>query len=204
MSIQQVVDDNVNIIGIQPTDPEFISQFKKALCVRWKVFVLEQRVNPDNEVDHIDFNMSDEDFQQYIRSKIKQDGDAYQIDSDSQILPLIQSKQSSYQTAHLIAYSDQNQVDPVGTLRIFMKDNHVLIGRMAVMKEARGRRIGRELMDKAVQLIRRQFSHQASKIMLHAQSDKQQFYERCGFTRDQSVSPFEEEGIMHVLMFMDI
>ncbi|KAI3633118.1 hypothetical protein MIR68_009193 [Amoeboaphelidium protococcarum] len=204
MSIQQVVDEHVNIIGIQPNDPEFISQFKKALCVRWNVFVVEQRVNPENEVDHIDFNMGDKDFHQYIKPKIKQYGNGYQIDNDYKIKSLIQSKQSSYQTVHLIAYYDQDQVDPMGTLRIFLKDNHVLIGRMAVIKEARGRCIGRKLMDKAVQLIRRQFSHQASKIMLHAQSDKQLFYERCGFTRDQSVEPFKEEGIMHVLMYVVI
>ena len=69
------------------------------------------------------------------------------------------------------------------------------IGRMAVLKEARGKRIGARLLEAAVAEGREQGFE---RLYLHAQSYAEDFYHKGGFVRFGDL--FEEAGIEHVAM----
>lgn len=80
---------------------------------------------------------------------------------------------------------------PVGTIRCLKKGDNVLkIGRVAVLKEARGGGIGKEMMD----LVEKMFP----KIMtfaLDAQEHAIPFYEKCGYIASGEI--FLDAGIRH-------
>ena len=77
---------------------------------------------------------------------------------------------------HLLA-SDDGQ--PLGTARLLLSEGVGKIGRVAVLKEARGRGLGRELVLFAVEELRRRGARQAT---LGAQTHALGFYEALGFT----------------------
>lgn len=81
---------------------------------------------------------------------------------------------------------------PVGCARLF-PDAH--IGRLAVLRSARKRGVGRQLLDAAVQLGRRLGM---GDLYLHAQVRARGFYEAAGFIAEGD--EFPEAGIPHVLM----
>ena len=80
----------------------------------------------------------------------------------------------------------------VGTGRL-LRDGH--IGRMAVLKEWRGRGVGSALLDHLLRLAR-VTGHEA--VRLHAQTHAVGFYERHGFVPEGG--EFMEAGIPHVVM----
>ena len=71
------------------------------------------------------------------------------------------------------------------------------VGRMAVLKEQRGKGLGRQLLDYIVEHARQ---HGMSRLHLHAQSHAANFYLDAGFFHYGE--PFEEAGIPHVAMEM--
>ena len=77
---------------------------------------------------------------------------------------------------------------PVGTARLMPSGQ---IGRMAVLREWRGRGIGARLLKLAVDAARA--ANQS--VFLHAQSHAVGFYERSGF--EATGQPFMEAGIEH-------
>ena len=81
---------------------------------------------------------------------------------------------------------------PVGAGRI-KPDGQ--IGRMAVLKDWRGRGIGSAMLAALLEHARRQ---RHTRVFLHAQSSALSFYERAGFTVDGPV--FEAAGILHRCM----
>jgi hypothetical protein len=82
--------------------------------------------------------------------------------------------------------------EAIGTGRL-LPDGH--IGRMAVLKERRGRGIGDALLEA---LIRRAGDHGLPEVVLNAQTHAAPFYARHGF---RAHGPeFEEAGIPHVEM----
>jgi predicted GNAT family N-acyltransferase len=96
--------------------------------------------------------------------------------------------------SHLLAYLDKM---PIGTLRIRQLDPEtVKIERLAVLKSARGLGIGRQLMEKAIDLVAANPNRQ--KILIHAQVYIQELYEKLGF--EVSGDRFDEAGIPHVKM----
>jgi predicted GNAT family N-acyltransferase len=85
----------------------------------------------------------------------------------------------------------------VGTARcIPYKDGTCKIGRVAVLKQHRGRGIGALLMQAILQ-----FAQEAgyTAAILHAQCDKEAFYNRVGFTTTDA-TVFYEDNIPHVRM----
>lgn len=74
-------------------------------------------------------------------------------------------------------------------------DGHAVIGRMAVIRSARGSRAGRLVFDALVAEAARLG---VQVIELHAQSSARGFYEKAGFS--VTGQPFDEVGIEHVLM----
>ena len=97
---------------------------------------------------------------------------------------------------HLLASNDGQ---PVGTARLLLSDGVGKIGRVAVLKEARGRGLGRDLVLFAVEELRRQGARQAT---LGAQTHALGFYEALGFT---AVGPeFLDAGMPHREMVCDL
>ncbi len=84
---------------------------------------------------------------------------------------------------------------PVGCGRMAAHDDHVKIGRMAVLRERRGEGIGRRILDYLMELAR---ERQFRKAVLHAQLHAEGFYLKCGYLPQGAI--FEEAGIPHRLM----
>ncbi len=86
--------------------------------------------------------------------------------------------------------------DVVGTLRLIETPEHMKIGRVAVAKPARGRGLGRQLMQHAMDAAR---AAGHTRFALSAQHDKTGFYENLGF-RPVSAPAHDGSGILHVEM----
>lgn len=93
---------------------------------------------------------------------------------------------------HLLARIEQR---PVGTLRVRFQDGTAKIERVAVVAEARGLKVGRQLVLAALDLAERAG---AGEGLLHAQVQAQGFYAALGFTAFGGT--FIEDGILHVRM----
>jgi predicted GNAT family N-acyltransferase len=91
---------------------------------------------------------------------------------------------------HVIARDDQHQ--PIGTGRLTPEHK---IGRMAVLKEWRGRGVGEALL---LALIEQARDLGLPQVSLHAQVDAIGFYEKFGF--ESYGERFEEAGIQHQSM----
>jgi predicted GNAT family N-acyltransferase len=91
---------------------------------------------------------------------------------------------------HILACDLQGK--PIGTGRI---DEHGKIGRMAVLPEWRKFKVGRAILDRAVQIAVEQGLKRA---YLHAQVSAVGFYARAGF--EPFGEHFVEAGIEHVAM----
>ena len=94
------------------------------------------------------------------------------------------------QCLHVLAVGLQGQ--PVGCARLLASGH---IGRMAVLKEWRGREVGTALLQALLGIARRQ-SH--SEVFLNAQSYAVEFYEKYGFER--LGDEFLDAGIPHFKM----
>jgi len=81
---------------------------------------------------------------------------------------------------------------PIGTGRL-LRDGH--IGRMAVLKDWRGRGVGSALLQLLLRLAR-ESKHEI--VRLHAQTHAAGFYARHGFVAEGD--EFMEAGIPHVIM----
>lgn len=93
---------------------------------------------------------------------------------------------------HVLALNSNDQ--PIGTARL-LPDGH--IGRMAVLKEWRGKGVGSAIL----QRILEESSHRGmQKAMLNAQMAAIKFYEKFGF--QVSGEEFMEAGIPHIKMIL--
>lgn len=88
---------------------------------------------------------------------------------------------------HVIARSDDGQ--PIGTGRLTPKGT---IGRMAVLREWRGRGVGDAILRVLLEIAR---ARHIREIEIHAQSHALAFYERAGF--EAYGEEFDECGILH-------
>jgi predicted GNAT family N-acyltransferase len=94
---------------------------------------------------------------------------------------------------HILAYLD-NQ--PVGTTRIRYLDSQTAkIERLAILSTARGMGIGKQLMEKALDLAARK---EIEEVVIHSQDYVKGLYQKLGF--EQVGERFYEAGIPHVEM----
>jgi predicted GNAT family N-acyltransferase len=129
------------------------SKREKALAIRKRVFVREQGVPEEIEMDRDD-----------------------------------------ERAIHFLAFDSGKAV---GTARLVIRQSSAKIGRMAVLKNYRGKGIGTKLLRRAIVTARRQG---AQSIYLHAQVPVIGFYEALAF---RCVGPvFEEAGIPHRKMVL--
>ena len=96
------------------------------------------------------------------------------------------------QAVHLVAI---DVGDVVGTLRIVLLPEHAKFGRVAVLREARGKGIASKMMRMAMEIARERGE---SRFYLTSQSDKVVLYEKLGFVAFGD--EFEEGGLPHRAM----
>ena len=96
---------------------------------------------------------------------------------------------------HVIVYTTDTNKRPVATGRVYFDGQNYRIGRVAVLKEERGKYYG----DFAVRMLaNKAFLAGASDIFIHAQTSVKSFYEKIGFQVDGD--DFVEAGIKHIPM----
>ncbi|MCL2422204.1 MAG: GNAT family N-acetyltransferase [Defluviitaleaceae bacterium] len=84
---------------------------------------------------------------------------------------------------------------PAATGRLLVMNNQFIIGRVAVLSEFRGKRLG----DLVVRLlIRMAYDMDGRQQWIHAQLPVRGFYEKLGFTPVGDI--YEEAGIPHITM----
>jgi predicted GNAT family N-acyltransferase len=93
---------------------------------------------------------------------------------------------------HLIVYDEGK---PVATGRVLWDDGDFILGRIAVLKECRGKKYGDFLMRL---LIRKAFESGGTRQIIHAQIAAKGFYEKLGFA--QFGEPYMEVNIPHIDM----
>ena len=125
-----------------------------AFLVRHAVFIQEQRVPAELELDEFDLTAT-----------------------------------------HALAYEDEQCI---GTARLVaLGDGQTQIGRMAVLAQFRGMGIGKQILEKLVELA---ISQGAKTIILHAQLTAIPFYEKLGFQAQGDT--YDEAGIPHRNMIL--
>ncbi|MCH5321037.1 MAG: GNAT family N-acetyltransferase [Eubacterium sp.] len=79
---------------------------------------------------------------------------------------------------HLVAYDNSK---PIAVCRFFWSDERgaYLIGRLAVIKEYRGKQLGADILKKAEELVK---AKGGKAIELHSQEQATGFYEKQGYT----------------------
>jgi predicted GNAT family N-acyltransferase len=93
-------------------------------------------------------------------------------------------------SVHALAYSPAGQVVATGRL---LPDGH--IGRMAVLKDWRGKGVGGAILERLIAAAR---ARGDKEIELFAQTHALEFYRRYGFVESGAI--FEEAGIPHQAM----
>ncbi len=100
---------------------------------------------------------------------------------------------------HIVLYDQKEgqKSDVLGTLRFFVNDEgEYQIGRVAIVKSQRGKKLGQLLMKEALKKCA--ILAESSVVILHAQTHAKGFYEALGFTAEGD--EFLEEGEPHITM----
>lgn len=93
---------------------------------------------------------------------------------------------------HILLFFGQNAI---GTCRLFQSGGEWYIGRVALLKDFRGKGCGQILLSAAEREIKKRGG---THCVLHAQVRAADFYARCGYA--PCGAPFDEEGCPHILM----
>jgi len=102
------------------------------------------------------------------------------------------------QALHIVALSRADG-RVIGTLRLLLDGRRAKIGRVAVERDWRGQRIASRMLQLALARAR---ERGVSVVRLAAQTRATGVYERAGFAVESG--PFEEAGIVHVWMGMQL
>ncbi|VCU57235.1 GNAT family acetyltransferase YjcF [Tritonibacter mobilis] len=101
----------------------------------------------------------------------------FEVFVDEQGVPVEEERDALDDTAtHLLALQDGT---PVGTARIVFQDDTAKIGRVCVVKSARGTGLGAKLIEACVSVARNQAG--ITRAKLGAQTHAIGFYEKLGF-----------------------
>lgn len=99
---------------------------------------------------------------------------------------------------HFLVHNAQDE--PIACARLLLENQSLLhIGRVAVFKEYRHQGVGRQLMLELIAYCKKHYA--GSPIYLHAQTQRQAFYEHLRFTARGAV--FMDAGIPHIEMWLD-
>lgn len=113
---------------------------------------------------------------------------------EQQVDPALEVDGRDEAARHVVAYNRLGM--PVATGRLVTQAPGVgRIGRMAVDRDLRGSRLGRQVLDALVAASQARGDREA---VLHAQCSAEGFYRRAGFLPQGA--PYEEAGIAHITM----
>jgi len=102
-----------------------------------------------------------------------------------------------FQGTHVVIYNEET---PIGTGRlIFKEDKKWYIGRIAILKEWRGKSHGKKLVEEIMKLAK---NKGINEIFLHSQVYALSFYEKLGWKAFGEA--FEEDGILHKEMVANL
>ena len=96
-------------------------------------------------------------------------------------------------STHLVLYLEDGTA--VATGRVMAKDGSHILGRIAVLKEFRGRHFGKMITQR---LVEKSLKMGAVEVVLSSQTHAKTFYEQLGFTAFTDV--YMDAGIPHVSM----
>ena len=94
---------------------------------------------------------------------------------EQKVTPQLEWDGRDEEAIHFLAYQDEKAI---GCARAFVIENHMQLGRMAVLKEYRNKGIGGTLIEKAVVTAK---LNQLSAINISAQCHAIDFYKKFGF-----------------------
>jgi predicted GNAT family N-acyltransferase len=162
--------------------------FEDAMVIRKEVFVEEQGVAAENELD-------DDDKRSYHIV-------AYDSDADA-------SERVPIGTIRIVPGPQRHH--PGGPIPVGQEHaNYLKLGRWATSKVYRGHGVGRKLIDAAVEwAARKEFTGDDGSAwnrmcLVHAQTRVVRLWERAGFVVDESMGEWDEEGLMHKGLWMRI
>ena len=97
--------------------------------------------------------------------------------------------------AHLVIFDEDGT--PIATCRIFKDCNKefYVVGRLAVIKEYRGKKLGSLLLNEAEKYVKEK---SGKCIIIHAQQRVTEFYKKAGYTEFGDVE--YDEGCPHIQM----
>lgn len=99
-----------------------------------------------------------------------------------------------FNATHLFI-EDEDKI--IAYARVYREDkNTAVLGRVAVDKDHRGQGLGREIVQKAIEAVKRMEG--VDRINIEAQTYLQKFYESFGFK--VTSEPYDDDGVMHVNM----
>lgn len=121
-----------------------------------------------------------------------------QVFIEEQQVPVADEWDGLDETATHFLVHQNNQTIGCARLLIDMHKGipHFHIGRVALLKPYRAQGIGQTLMEFILDFCKTRATHP---IYLHAQTDRQAFYERLGFIAQGDV--FMDAGIPHITMY---
>lgn len=99
------------------------------------------------------------------------------------------------ESGHILLWTEEI---PVGTLRYRQTEEGIKLERIAVLKEYRGRHLGKLLIREGIRAVR--MNELEAPIYIHAQQQAAQFYASLGFT--ESGEHTVEAGIPHTTMLI--
>lgn len=140
----------LTLVEIKPSE-----DFSDSYEIRKTVFVEEQRIPIENEMDGLDA-----------------------------------------ECFHIVLYND---AAPVGSGRLYIHDDIARLGRIAVLKNERGKGYATVICNALIDIARRE---KAKLVTLDSQSYVASLYEKLGFVREGG--EFLEEGILHIKMNMQL
>ena len=99
---------------------------------------------------------------------------------------------------HLVMYDGEK---PIATCRFFLKEDNetYMFGRLCVLKEYRGKSLGREMLKKVEEIVK---ERGGKAIILHSQYHAKDFYVRCGFSQQGEID--YEQKVPHAWMRKEI
>ena len=108
---------------------------------------------------------------------------------EQKVTPQLEWDGRDEEAIHFLAYQDEKVI---GCARAFVFENHMQLGRMAVLKEYRNKGIGSFLIEKAITTAK---LNQLSKISISAQCHAIDFYKKFGFEVTSEI--YLDAGISH-------
>ena len=108
---------------------------------------------------------------------------------EQKVTPQLEWDGRDEEAIHFLAYQDEKAI---GCARAFVIENHMQLGRMAVLKEYRNNGIGSFLIEKDITTAK---LNQLSKISISAQCHAINFYKKFGFEVTSEI--YLDAGISH-------